>query len=319
MRKDLDKVWHTAPIVVDCDPGADDALGLFLLLSDPGTRDRILGITAVFGNGPLSVTAGNATRILDFAGRLPGIEQGKKILVYPGAERPLKKDYTPSLLYCGRDGLCETGLLQHPELLSDRPAIRFYQDLFAHTKEKIILLSTAGFTNLADLLLAVPEAREHILCIVAASGYFGLTKREVRAEWNIVLDPDAAEIVYASGIPVLAAGLDATSALAEEDAEHLQHRLVGTKAGNFVEKVLAYDAAKGLYKKSILADGCAAALLVDPSLGTGVIGSAKVHADREDASMIAFHEEETGSLKALYAFNIPAYLELLGDRLEQYR
>ncbi|MGN1023614.1 MAG: nucleoside hydrolase [Lachnospiraceae bacterium] len=320
MTKDLEKVWNTAPIVIDCDPGADDALGLFLLMSRPETRTRLRGITTVFGNGPLSTSTQNVARILGFADlHLPGMERKEKVPVCPGAERPLKKNYTPSPLYCGKDGLCETGLAEHPEYVSELTATRFYQDLFSHTKEKIILLCTAGFTNLASLLQTVPDAKEHILCVVAASGYFGLTRREVRAEWNIVLDPDAAKIVYTSGIPILASGLDVTSGLADQDAEHLKHRLAGTPTGDFVEKVLAYDSAKGLYLKSILADGMAAALLLDPHLGTGVTGNAVVHEDREDASMIEFIEEETGSIEALCEYNIPAYLELLGDGLEQYR
>lgn len=302
---------NTNPIIVDCDPGADDALGILLLLSEPAARRRLLGVTTVFGNGPLDIINVNAGRILGFAGE-------ENISVYVGAQRPLHKPFTPSTLYCGADGLCETCLKDHPERISTQSALSFYKETLQNSADKVNIICTAGYTNIAELLLAWPEAAEHIECIVAASGYFGLSDREVRAEWNIVLDPDAAEIVYQSGIPVISTGLDVTAAVEAEDARALESRLAGTRAGDFVHGVLEYDRRTGLRERSILADGLAAAWLLDPTLGTGVWGMVTMNKEREDAELMLFHEDPQGSVYAVGTFDNARYLDMLVKGLETF-
>lgn len=300
------------PIIVDCDPGADDALGILLLLSEPAVRRRLLGVTTVFGNGSLDIINRNAGRILGFAGE-------EQVLVYSGAVRPLHKSFTPSMLYCGEDGLCETYLADHPERIAPQSALEFYIRTLRETDDKVNIVCTAGYTNIAELLLAWPGAAEHIACIVAASGYFGLSDREVRAEWNIVLDPDAAEMVYQSGIPVISTGLDVTAMIEEEDARLMERRLAGTRAGDFVHTVLEYDRKKGLRERSILADGLAAAWLLEPTLGTGVWGTVTMDKEREDVGLMTFHQDPQGSVYAVGSFDNGRYLEMMCKGLETYR
>ena len=318
------------PIIIDCDPGADDSLGILLALHSP--QLKVLGITTVCGNAPAMQTALNATKVLALA----GCEQ---VLVHCGADQPLKRSLEFSTKYSGADGLCETGLVEKKELLSEVSAKDYLIAALKQAEEPVTLISLAGFTNIAQALQEEPFIAGGIREIVAASGYFGLNQKECRAEWNILVDPEAAEIVYGAGIPVRAVGLDVTCML--ENAHMEQVLSWGTGSiHKFLQGCDAYNRKVGLSPYSLLVDGMAVAAAIRPEIAEYAEGSVTVHPERTDAGLMDFVKEADfkervpgrdsgysirqerkltesvvlargGLVKAAFRYDINAYLDLI--------
>lgn len=296
-------------IIIDCDPGADDALGLLLLLAAPELE--ILGITTICGNGPVNLMAENATKILALAAR-------NDIKVYKGAEQPLVRSLEFQSLYCGKDGLCETGLIAHTELISEEFADDFLIKQLKNTDEKITIVCLAGLTNIASVLQQVPELGRNIEKIITSSGYFGFNPKEKRAEWNILVDPEAAEIVYDSGIEIQAIGLDVTSMLKDNYVEQLLNMNIGVEVASFIKKVIYYDNANQLYVRSILVDGMAAASAIDSSVTDYMRGKVTIDPKRSDAALMEFEPDEKGHVVAACKYNFDRYLEIMERGLKKY-
>lgn len=288
------------PVIIDCDPGADDALALLLALHSE--KLSVLGITTVCGNASAAQTAANAAKILGLAG-------AQNVLAYQGAEQPLQRKLTFSSLYCGADGLCETGLDDCPGLLAGEQAQSFLIRTLLETREPVTVISTAGYTNLAAALLKEPSIRSGIRGIVSASGYFGLNQKECRAEWNILVDPEAAQIVYESGIPNWSLGLDVSSMLENTMTEELLREGSGA-VSTFLQRCDAYNRRRGLEPYSLLVDAMAVAAVLQPDLAEYTQGNATVHPERQDAGLITFVPGE-GNFCAANCFDYAQYLTML--------
>lgn len=288
------------PVIIDCDPGADDSLGMLLALYSP--RLSVLGITAVCGNAPVAQTALNATKVLRLAGQ-------KDIQVYCGAEQPLKRSLEFSTKYSGADGLCETGLIEAPELLSDISAAEYLIKTLKYTEIPITLIATAGFTNLAQALKQDPSIKNGIKEIVAAAGYYGMNQKECRAEWNIEVDPEAADLVFASEIPIRAIGLDVTCMLKDTYTEQVLAESTG-KIADFLKKCDAYNRRSGLSSYSLLVDGMATAAVVEPEIARYQTGRVKVNPDQKGADQIKFTITE-GNVKAADQYDMKRYIEMI--------
>jgi inosine-uridine nucleoside N-ribohydrolase len=183
------------PILLDCDPGHDDAIALLLALASPEVE--LLGVTTVAGNQTLQKTTANALRVLELAGR-------EEIPVAPGAERPLVREPFVAAYVHG-----ETGL-DGPDLPppAGRPSERHAVDFLAERVEGATLVATAPLTNVALLLARHPRARpERIVLMGGAIAEGNVTPA---AEFNIWADPEAAARVFASGLDVTMVGLDVT-------------------------------------------------------------------------------------------------------------
>jgi inosine-uridine nucleoside N-ribohydrolase len=183
------------PILLDCDPGHDDAIALLLALASP--EAELLGVTTVAGNQTLQKTTANALRVLELAGR-------EEIPVAPGAERPLVREPFVAAYVHG-----ETGL-DGPDLPppAGRPSERHAVDFLAERVEGATLVATAPLTNVALLLARHPRARpERIVLMGGAIAEGNVTPA---AEFNIWADPEAAARVFASGLDVTMVGLDVT-------------------------------------------------------------------------------------------------------------
>lgn len=288
------------PVIIDCDPGADDSLGI--LLSLYSQKLSVLGITAVCGNAPAVQTALNATKVLRLAGQ-------KDIQVYCGAEQPLKRSLEFSTKYSGADGLCETGLLEAPELLSDISATEYLINSLKHTETPITIIVTAGFTNLAAALQLDPSIKNGIKEIVAAAGYYGMNQKECRAEWNIEVDPEAADLVFTSGIPIRAIGLDVTCMLEDTYTEQVLDGSTGEIA-DFLRKCDAYNRRTGLSSYSLLVDGMAAAAVIEPEIAHYQTGRVKINSDQKGADLMDFAIAE-GNVKAADQYDMGRYIEMI--------
>ncbi len=291
------------PVIIDCDPGADDALGILLALNCP--RLKVLGITTVCGNGPAGQTAKNAARICALAGR-------SDIRIYQGAEQPLARSLAFNPLYCGNDGLCDTGLAEHMELIAEKTAQDFLVETLAGGQVYVTVIATAGFTNLAEAVLKNPAVTGGIREIVAASGYFGLNPEPNRAEWNILVDPEAADVVYHSGIPVRAVGLDVSAGLKDSFIEQL---LAGGSGPvhDFLSQCTRYNEEAGLAAYSLLVDAMAVAAVIEPGLAEYVAGEVIVDPARQDGGLMEFFPKKEGRIWAAVRYDFLPYLKQLQD------
>jgi len=198
-----------APILIDCDPGHDDAIALLLALASP--EFELLGVTTVAGNQTLEKTTANAVRVLDFVGR-------DDIPVAAGADRPLVRDPFVAAYVHGESGL------DGPDLPPPQrqPLAEHAVDFLAARVTGTTLLAVGPLTNVALLLSRHPDARPER--IVLMGGSIGLGNVTPAAEFNIWADPEAAAQVFASGIELTMIGLDVThqALLMTEDAERLR-------------------------------------------------------------------------------------------------
>ena len=186
-------------ILLDCDPGHDDAIALLLALASPELE--LLGVTTVAGNQTLDKTTANALRLLEFAGR-------GDIPVAAGADRPLvREQYVASYVH-GETGLDGPDLPPAQGSPLEQHAVDFLADAIRETGGKVTLVPTGPLTNVALLLALHPDARpERIVLMGGAIAEGNVTPA---AEFNIWADPEAAARVFASGLDVTMVGLDVT-------------------------------------------------------------------------------------------------------------
>ena len=189
----------TTPILIDCDPGHDDAIALLLALASPELE--ILGVTTVAGNQTLEKTTANAFRVLEFAGR-------SEITVAAGAERPLVREPFVAAYVHGETGLDGPDLPPAQGAPVDRHAADFLADTIRERDGDVTLVPTGPLTNVALMLALHPDARP--ARIVLMGGAVAEGNVTPAAEFNIWWDPEAAARVFASGIDLTMVGLDVT-------------------------------------------------------------------------------------------------------------
>ncbi|MFL5917182.1 MAG: nucleoside hydrolase [Gaiellaceae bacterium] len=185
-------------ILLDCDPGHDDAIALMLALASPELE--LLGVTTVAGNQTLQKTTANAIRLLEFAGR--------EVPVAAGAERPLVREPVVASAVHGDTGLDGPDLPPPQSGPLEQHAVDFLADKIREHGGALTLVPTGPLTNVALLLALHPDARpERIVLMGGAIAEGNVTPA---AEFNIWWDPEAAARVFASGIHVTMVGLDVT-------------------------------------------------------------------------------------------------------------
>jgi pyrimidine-specific ribonucleoside hydrolase len=213
------------PIILDCDPGHDDAVAMLVALASPQLEVR--GITTVGGNATLEHVTENALRVLALAGR-------EDIPVASGARHPLIGPLRTAPHVHGESGI------EGPELppaksepVSD-DAVGFIAAALEAAEEPLTLVATGPQTNIALLLRERPELKPKIAGICAMGGAFGEGNITPSAEFNTWVDPEAADLVYRSGIPVTMIGLDVTHKAILWDEE----RTAMAEAGGDVTKLM---------------------------------------------------------------------------------
>jgi inosine-uridine nucleoside N-ribohydrolase len=215
-----------SPILLDCDPGHDDAIALLLALASPELELR--GVTTVAGNQTLEKTTANAIRVLEFAGRAD-------VPVAAGADRPLVREPLFAGYVHGDTGLDGPDLPPPQGEPVNRHAADFLADKIREADGAVTLVPTGPLTNVALLLALHPDARpERIVLMGGAIAEGNVTPA---AEFNIWWDPEAAARVFASGIDVTMVGLDVTHK-ALFSAAHIG-RLAG-RAGQMVTELLRF-------------------------------------------------------------------------------
>jgi inosine-uridine nucleoside N-ribohydrolase len=242
------------PILLDCDPGHDDAIALLLALGSPEVDLR--GVTTVAGNQTLEKTTANALRVLELAGR-------RDIPVAEGSPKPLVRE-----LHVAANVHGETGL-DGPDLPPPRgePSGRHAVDFLAERIEGATLVATGPLTNVALLLARYPAARpERIVLMGGAIAEGNVTPA---AEFNIWADPEAAARVFESGLDVTMVGLDVTHRALVTGAHAERIRAAG-RIGSVVAELLDFY---GVFHREVYGfdgspvhDAVAVAHAIDPTL-----------------------------------------------------
>ena len=213
-------------ILLDCDPGHDDAIALLLALASPELE--LLGVTTVAGNQTLDKTTANALRVLEFVGR-------SDISVAAGADRPLVREQTVASNVHGETGLDGPDLPPPQGRPVPQHAVDFLAEKIREHGGAVTLVAVGPLTNVALLLALHPDARpERIVLMGGAIAEGNVTPA---AEFNIWADPEAAARVFASGIDVTMVGLDVTHKALFTPAH--EERLQG-KVGEMVRALLAF-------------------------------------------------------------------------------
>lgn len=254
-------------IIIDTDPGQDDAVAILLALASPGELD-VLGITAVAGNVPLALTEKNARIVCELAGRTD-------IPVYAGCPSPLAHDLVTAEHVHGKTGLDGPELADPKMPLQDMHATQFIIDTLRNEAPGTVTLCPLGpLTNIATAFLNAPDVKDRVQQIVLMGGaYFEVGNITPAAEFNIYVDPEAADIVFKSGVEIVVMPLDVTHK-ALTTAPHIAgFRAMGTRVGDTVaawtDFFERFDKEKYGSLGAPLHDPCVIAYLLEPEIFSG--------------------------------------------------
>jgi len=254
-------------IIIDTDPGQDDAVAILLALASPEEID-VLGITAVAGNVPLPLTEKNARIVCELAGRTD-------IPVYAGCDRPLAHTLVTAEHVHGKTGLDGPNLPDPDMPLMDGHAVDYIIDTLRTQPANTITLCPIGpLTNIATAFEKAPDIIEKVQEIILMGGaYFEVGNITPAAEFNIYVDPEAADIVFKSGAPIVVMSLDVTHKALVTPVRNDAFRRIGTPVGTAVAQMTdffeRYDKEKYGSNGAPLHDPCVTAYLIQPDLFKG--------------------------------------------------
>lgn len=253
-------------IIIDTDPGQDDAVAILLALASDELD--VLGICAVAGNVPLSLTQRNARKVCELAGK-------PQTPVFAGASRPLVRDLVTAEAVHGRTGLDGPVLAEPLMPLQQQHAVDFIiETLTAEPAGTVTLCMLGPLTNIALALNRSPDIASRIERIVMmGGGYFEQGNTTPSAEFNIYVDPHAADVVFRSGTPITMIPLDVTHMALTTKIRVAAIRALGTAVGEATAQMLEFferfDENKYGTDGGPLHDPCVIAWLLDPTLFSG--------------------------------------------------
>ena len=253
-------------IIIDTDPGQDDAVAILLALAERDALDFI-GITTVAGNVPLPLTTINALRILELAGR-------DDVPVFAGASQPLLRKLSTAEFVCGADGLDGAGLPAPRAGAQDRHAVTFLIDTLKAAADRSVTLCPIGpLTNIALAFAQQPELATKVERIVLMGGARDLGNMTPAAEFNFFVDPHAAAIVLRLPVPIVMFGLHATHQAIGTPERVERIAALGTPVARAVRGMLGRPRRGGIDRFGVpghpLHDPCVIAYLLWPDLFTG--------------------------------------------------
>ena len=253
-------------IIIDTDPGQDDAVAILLALASPELE--VLGITAVAGNVPLPLTQKNARIVCELAGRTD-------LKVFAGCDAPLSRKLITAEHVHGRTGLDGPQLAEPTMPLQPDHAVDFIIDTLRQEDAGTVTLCPLGpLTNIATAFRRAPDIVPRVQEIVLMGGaYFEVGNITPAAEFNIYVDPEAAAAVFAAGVPLVVMPLDVTHKALTTQARVDAFRAMGTRVGDMVaawtDFFERFDKEKYGSAGAPLHDPCVIAYLLQPELFTG--------------------------------------------------
>lgn len=253
-------------IIIDTDPGQDDAFAILLALASP--EIEVLGLTAVAGNVPLPLTERNARIICELAGR-------PDIRVFAGCDRPLARPLVTAEHVHGKTGLDGPAMVEPTMPLEAQHGVDFIIETLRREPAHTVTLCPLGpLTNIAEAFRRAPDVAGRVQQIVLMGGaYFEVGNITPAAEFNIYVDPEAADIVFKSGVPLVVMPLDVTHKVLTTRARVEAFRALGTEVGrvcaewaDFFER---FDMEKYGSEGAPLHDPTVIAYLLQPGLFKG--------------------------------------------------
>lgn len=254
-------------IIIDTDPGQDDAVAILLALASPEEID-VLGIVAVAGNVGVHQNAVNARKVVELSGR-------REIPVYKGSVRPLHRHLVTAEHVHGDTGLNGPDLPEPTIPLQPQHGVDYIVETLMAAEPGTITLCTLGpLTNIALALIREPAIAERIQEIVMMGGaYFEGGNITPSAEFNIYVDPEAADVVLRCGAPITIMPLDVTHMMQSTPARLDAIRAIGNRSGQAVYEMLTFsegfDLKKYGWDGAPLHDPTVIAYLLDPTLFEG--------------------------------------------------
>jgi len=249
------------PIIIDTDPGQDDAVALLMAMS---ARDRleVVGITTCAGNVPLELTTANALRIVELAERMD-------IPVRAGCPRPIMRPLVTAPEIHGETGLAGTDLPAPRSRAQQGHGVSWLIETLLGAPEPITVCTLGPMTNLAVALIMEPRITAHIAEIVSMGGAFSGGNLMPAAEFNIFVDPEAASIVLGCGRPITLIPLDCTYQVRAVPQRLAAISAIGTKAATVVAQIMSYRATSEGGEGRPVHDACVIAYLLKPELFGG--------------------------------------------------
>lgn len=257
------------PIIIDCDPGTDDAIALFMALASEDIDVR--AITVVSGNQTIEKTSNNAINIVDFL--------GKDVKVAKGAVRPLTREVFLADFVHGDSGVGNTVFPKAKADFYEKNAVDTIYEEAMKCNGELELVAIGPLTNIANLLMTYPEVKDKIKRLVIMGGAIFGGNDSPAAEFNIYVDPEAATIVFESGIPLVMVGLDAThkaKVFENEIREIESYNKVGKYATEIMDFVKCFYESLG-FGGIVMHDPCALAYVLDES----IVKTEEYHVDIE--------------------------------------
>lgn len=309
------------PIIIDCDPGQDDAVALFLAMSSPDDLD-LLGVTTVGGNVPLALTTRNARIMCDIAAR-------QDVPVFAGCAEPLVRAAISAEYIHGETGIDGLDVFDPTTQLQDIHAVDFIIEmLLAADTRQVTLVPTGPLTNIAAAIGRSPEITERISEIVIMGGAMREGgNRTPSAEFNIMADPHAADIVLSSGVPITMMGLDVTHQVLSTEARVARISALNNPVADATAGMLSffhrYDTQKYSSQGTPLHDPCTVAFLLRPDLFKTKLCNVSVEKESEltigHTAVDFWHvTDKPKNVNWAYEVDADGFYELLTERLGRY-
>jgi purine nucleosidase len=308
-------------IIIDCDPGQDDAVALFLAMASPGELE-ILGITAVAGNVPLELTQRNVRLMCDIAG-FPDVP------VFAGCDRPMVRELLTAEKVHGKTGIDGVDIVEPETPLQEKHAVDFIvETLRAAEDESVTLVPTGPLTNIGTVVDRAPDVLPKIRQLVIMGG----AMREggnysPSAEFNILVDPHAANIVFSCGRPITSMGLDVTHQVLSTRARVERIRQLGNPVADATAGMLGFferhDSKKYGVEGAPLHDPCTIAWLLAPELFAGKVCNLSVETRSEltmgHTAVDFWHvTDRTPNVNWIYSVDADGFYDLLTERLARF-
>jgi len=308
-------------VILDCDPGQDDAVALFLAFSSPDELE-ILGITTVAGNVPLGLTQRNARMLCDIAGK-------NELHVYSGCDRPMQREPITAEYIHGATGIDGLDVFEPMTPLQEQHAVDFIiETLLAEEQDSVTLVPTGPLTNIGTAIDREPSISKAIKEIVLMGGAMRESgNTSPSAEFNIIVDPHAADIVFNCGRPVTVMGLDVTHQVLStrervERIKALNNPIANATAGmlSFFDR---YDTGKYSSQGAPLHDPCTIAFFLKPELFEGKMCNITVETESEltmGHTAVDFWHVTDRPINANWIHTIDAdgFYDLLTERLSRF-
>lgn len=262
-------------IILDCDPGHDDAMAILLAAKNPSTD--LLAITTVAGNQTLPKVTLNARRVCTVAGIT-------NVPIAAGCDRPLVRPQVVAPDIHGDSGLDGPRFPEPTVPLDPRHAVDLIIELLMNSNGDITLVPVGPLTNIAMAMRREPRILPKIKHISLMGGSIGFGNHSPAAEFNILVDPEAARIVFESGVPITMVGLDLTHQALATDEVIKRIQALDTPVAHMAVELMQFFAStykmRQMFDSPPVHDPCAVAWVIDPT----IVQTKPMHVDIETQS-----------------------------------